>query len=229
MAIKTWWLLLLLLPVACDADTGSQRYRGDYTFGHEVNSFCPAINSECYWLGPDTSQALRAQLKALYEDRSPGLYKPVCVVVEGIIDREAPRGGFAADYDGLITITAFAGACDDSNAITPGDLNHRRWVLAAIDGRAVDAADPAAVLDFGERLFVEGREGCQHFSGFAELDSNRITFGKVEFNRSACDSGEVATKRFSEQISWQVTLGNRNGLILSNRDTQLEFRRDDWR
>ena len=221
--------LLFIAISACGASAKSQSYRGDYTFGHEVNSFCPAISSQCYWIGPDTSQVLRARLKTLYQQKAPGLYKPVCVVVEGIIDRDTPRDGFAADYDGLITITSLAGACDDSAMITPGDLNHRRWVLAAIDGRAVDAADPPAVLDFGERLFVEGREGCQHFSGFAELDGSRISFGKVEFDRSGCDIDGPEAALFSAKISWQVMLGNRDEMVLSNADTRLEFRRDDWR
>lgn len=232
MASRACWLLLLLLSAGCSANTTnteSQRYRGDYTFGHEVNTFCPAINSQCYWLGPDTSPAVRDQLKALYEQKTPGLYKPVCVVVEGVIDRESSRTGFAADYDGLITITALEGDCDDSAAITPGDLNHRRWVLTAIDDRTVDAADPIAVLDFGERLFVEGRDGCQRFSGFAELHSNQIAFRKVEFDRSGCATGIPEATLFSEQAAWQVALRDRDGLILRNADTSLDFRRDDWR
>ncbi len=220
---------MLLSPLGCSAATESQRYRGDYTWGHEVNSFCPAINSQCYWLAPDTSPAVRDQLKALYQKEKAGLYKPVCVIVEGIIDRDSPRDGFAADYDGLITITALEGECDDSAAITPGDLNHRRWVLAAIDGRAVDTADAPIVLDFGERLFVEGREGCQRFSGFAELNGNQIAFAKVEFDRSGCDTGIPEAVLFSANISWQVALRDRDGLILSNTDTSLDFGRDAWR
>jgi hypothetical protein len=232
MPSRACWLLLLLLSVGCSTSTTStesQRYRGDYTFGHEVNTFCPAINSQCYWLGPDTSPAVRDQLKALYQQKKPALYKPICIVVEGVIDRDTPRSGFAADTDGLITIIALEGDCDSSAAITPGDLNHRRWVLAAIDGRTVDAADPPAMLDFGELLFVEGRDGCQRFSGFAELHGNQIAFGKVEFDRSGCDTGIPEAALFSEHASWQIALRDRGGLILRNADTSLDFRRDDWR
>jgi hypothetical protein len=47
----------------------------------------------------------------LYQQKKTGLYKPVCMVVEGVIDRDTPRDGFAADYDGLITITLLEGDC----------------------------------------------------------------------------------------------------------------------
>jgi len=221
--------LLPALLAGCAALAGGERYRGAYTFGHEVNSFCPEINSECYWLGPNSNQTAREQLKKIYRDKTPGLYKPVCVVVEGVIDREAARDGFAADYDGLIDIVAVIGDCDSGLLIVPGDLNHRRWVLAERDGVPVDTAEPPTVLDFGERLFVEGRDGCQRFSGFADLNGNQIAFGKVEFDRSGCDTGILEAALFSEQTSWQVALRDRGGLILRNADTSLDFRRDDWR
>jgi len=231
MSSRVPWLLLLLLSTGCSASTTgteSQRYRGDYTWGHEVNNFCPAINSQCYWLGPDTSQALRDQLKALYEQKRSGLYKPVCMIVEGYIDRETPRDGFAADYDGLITITALEGACTGNAAVVPSDLNHRRWVLSAIDGRAIDAADLPAVLDFGERLFVEGSEGCQRFNGFAELSGNRIKFDKVEFDHSGCSAGDLATTLFRDRSAWRARLVG-DALVLSDGVAHLAFTPDDWR
>jgi hypothetical protein len=147
-------LLLLLLSAGCSAGTESQRYRGDYTNGHEVNIFCPQINSQCYWLGPDTSQPMRAELKALYGEKKPGLYKPVCVVIEAKMDRDTARTGFAADYDGLMTITSLVGDCDTSAAVTRDDLNHHRWVLVEHNGIAIDAKFDPVVLDFGERLWV---------------------------------------------------------------------------
>jgi hypothetical protein len=139
MPSQPWWLLLLLLSAGCSAGIGSLRYRGDYTFGHEVNIFCPQIDAQCYWLGPDTSQAVRAELKALYQEKKPGLYKPVCMMIEGKIDIDSARNGFAADFDGLINITRLNGDCDTSAAITPGDLNHHRWVLVEYNGLALEA------------------------------------------------------------------------------------------
>lgn len=112
--------------LAFSAAAQGEPLRGDYTFGHEVNTFCPVTNSQCYWLGSKTSPAARDQLKQIYESKKPGLYQPVCVVVEGVVDRDSPRDGFASDYDGLIHIETVSGACDDQALITPGDLNHAR-------------------------------------------------------------------------------------------------------
>lgn len=220
--------LLPALLAGCAALAGGERYRGDYTFGHEVNSFCPEINSECYWLGPNSNQAAREQLKKIYRDKTPGLYKPVCVVVEGVIDRETARDGFAADYDGLIDIVTVIGDCDSGVLIVPGDLNHRRWVLAKRDGVPVDTAEPPTVLDFGERLFVEGRDGCQRFSGFTGLSGNEIVFDEVEFDRSGCSAGDLATTLFRDRSAWRARLVG-DALVLSDGVVHLAFTRDDWR
>lgn len=220
---------LLIMLASCAVSADGQRYRGAYTYGHEVNIFCPEVNSHCYWLGPRTSQAVRARLKALYQEKKPGLYKPVCVVVDAVIDRDSPRDGFAADYDGLININAVLGACDTAAVITPGELNHRRWVLVEHDGIAVDAKFNPMVLDFGERLFVEITDGCRRFSGFAELDVDRIRFDRIEPDLSACEGGGPPSNLVSAGSAWQVVLEERNRLELDSGDNRLVFRRDDWR
>ena len=222
-------LVFLLLLAACATSAQGERYRGEYTYGHEVNVFCPEINSRCYWLGPNSSQAARERLKQIYSDKKPGLYKPVCVVIEGVIDRDSPRDGFAADYDGLVDITSVHGACDDGAVITPGDLNHRRWVLAEHNGVAIDAKMHPVVLDFGERLFVEITDGCRRYSGFARLDASRIVFDRLERDLSACTGNESPESLFSGELSWQVVVKSPDGLELSTAGTRLAFRRDDWR
>lgn len=217
------------LLVGCATSVQGERLRGDYTFGHEVNVFCPAINSQCYWLGPNSSQAAREQLKQIYSEKKPGLYKPVCVFVEGVIDRDSPRDGFAADYDGLIDIGTVLGNCDSGIMIVPGDLNHRRWVLVEHDGIVVDAQSDPVVIDFGERLHFEIMDGCQRFSGFAELDADRIRFDHDEHDLSACAGDRSPPGVFAGKTSWQVILEGSNRLELSTTDTRLAFRRDDWR
>lgn len=224
-----------LLPViwlgivaSCASSAQGERYRGDYTLGHEVNSFCPEISSECYWLGPNSAQVARERLKTIYRNRQPGRYKPVCVVVDGVIDRDSPRDGFAADYDGLIDIHAVPGACNGGTVIVPGDLNHRRWVLTERNGTSVDASLDPVVLDFGERLFVEGRDGCQRFSGFVVLNDNQLSLDGVDFDRSSCAAGELAACLFVNRLEWQLTFSD-EGLVLQDVRTRLDFRRDDWR
>lgn len=229
MQSQPWWLLLLLLSAGCSAATESQRYRGDYTFGHEVNTFCPQINSQCYWLGPDTGQAVRAELKALYQAKTPGLYKPVCMVIEGKIDRDTARIGFAADYDGLITITTLVGDCDANDAVTPGDLNHHRWDLVEHNGIAIDAKHDPVVLDFGERLFVEISEACRKLSGFAELDNNRIAFDRLEAVDLDCDMRPSVEPLFMQLLSWRISLEGREALLLENSRAKLGFKKHDWR
>jgi hypothetical protein len=85
------------------------------------------------------------------------------------------------------------------------------------------------VLDFGERLFVEITEGCRRFSGFAELDVERIRFDRLERDLSACAGGGTPTSIFPGKIAWQVVLEGQNKLEFSTADTRLAFRRDDWR
>jgi hypothetical protein len=217
------------LHIGCATSAQSERLRGEYTFGHEVNVFCPEINSQCYWLGPNSSQAARQQLKQIYRDKKPGLYKPVCVVVEGVIDRDSPRDGFAADYDGLIDIKSVDGACDDSTTIVPGDLNHRRWVLAEHNDIAIDAKADPVILDFGERLFVSVIDGCRSFSGFSRLDANRIVFDRLESNPSACANNLPTERVFPARTSWQILREGRDRIELNSAGTRLVFRRDDWR
>ena len=106
-------LLLPALLAGCTTSAQGERLRGDYTLGHEVNIFCPQPGSQCFWLGPHSSRAARADLREIYRQKNPGLYKPVCVLVEGVIDRASARDGFAADYDGLIDIEAVVGPCPE--------------------------------------------------------------------------------------------------------------------
>ncbi len=104
---------LLILLVGCATSAQAERLRGEYTFGHEVNIFCPQNGSQCFWLGAHSSQAARERLREIYRDKNPGLYNPICVIVDGVIDRASARDGFAADYDGLIDIEAVVGPCPD--------------------------------------------------------------------------------------------------------------------
>jgi len=129
------------------------RYRGEYTYGHEVNIFCSAISSQCYWLSGETPGETRAALQELSIERKTKPYDSVCVVIEGKIDRDSAKEGFAEDYDGLITVNRLFGLCTETAFVTQGDLQHHRWVLESVNGEALatDELDgKVPELDFGE-------------------------------------------------------------------------------
>ena len=94
------------------------RYQGQYTLGHEVNTFCPTINSQCYWLSPDTLLLQRQKLKQMVDEHTSKPYEAICVVVEGKInqDPEAKNSiGFAINYDGLFTVKKIYGLCNNNH------------------------------------------------------------------------------------------------------------------
>ena len=231
-AVRPVWILLMAVCVSgCHADGAGQRYRGSYTLGHEVNTFCPEINSQCYWLGPGTRQSIRDQLGELYRLGSPGLYKPVCVIVSGVIDRDSSRSGFAADTDGLITITQVHGDCESSQVVAHGDLQHHRWVIDTVDGNAVTTKDwpVLPLIDFGERLFVEGSNGCSRFGGFAKLSGDRIVFDGIEPGENLCVDGRDPSGLFPVTGAWHIRVEDGRYLFLEGYGSVLKFRLDDWR
>lgn len=224
-------LLMTVSAVSCNSSADRQRYRGDYTLGHEVNTFCPQISSRCYWLDPDTDGRVRDRLEQIFRDKSPGLYQPVCVIITGNIDRDSERTGFAVDTDGLITVTRVHGECNSSRIVTQGDLQHHRWVLRMLDYRPIRQKEwpVLPVLDFGERLFVEGGDGCRKFNGFAKLTGDRIEFNGFEFEHSRCGADHSDRGLFSIAGAWEIGVEDSQYLILENAESRLIFERDDWR
>ena len=224
-------LLILVNTVGCASSAVSQRYRGNYTLGHEVNTFCPEINSQCYWLSPDTDKRFRNQLKQIYQQKSLGLYKPVCVIITGTIDKDSERMGFAVDTDGLITITRVYGDCDSSKVVTQGDLQHHRWVLTTVDNKSINNKHwpVLPVLDFGERMFIEGGDGCQQFNGFAKLTGYHIGFNELEFKKNQCGADRSPRRLFSIAGVWRIGIKESQYLTLENTESTLLFKRDDWR
>ncbi len=234
MPSQLWWLLLLLLSAGCSAATESQRYRGDYTFGHEVNIFCPAINSQCYWMSGDTPDEVRGALKTLVEQNTSETYEPVCVVIEAEVDRDTERDGFAADYDGLITATESYGRCGETSVVTHGDLQHHRWLLESINGEALDVDAMHGTipdLDFGEQMHVSGNSGCNQFSGAASLHDEYIRFGPLISTMMACGpaqsevEGTIHGLLAAADIEIEI---NGNYLILQAGDVSLRYRLRDW-
>ena len=210
------------------------RYRGEYTYGHEVNIFCPAINSQCYWLSSDTAEDVRNTLRALAEKNTSKPYDAQCVVIDAEIDRETQRDGFAADYDGFIGVLKFYGHCDETNIVTHGDLQHHRWVLESINGEALDVDamhDRIPDLDFGEQMHVSGNSGCNQFSGTASLHDEYIRFGPLASTMMACSPAQSEVEGTNHALLARADIEieiNDNYLILQAGDLSLRYRLRDW-
>ena len=224
-------VLLFTFASACISSNTSQRYRGQYTLGHEVNIFCPDINSQCYWLSPDTDNAVRGKLKAIYKAKTSGLYKPPPPTTPPLPPSATPTPASPAATHGLITVTQVFGDCDSADVITEGDLQHHRWELVAVNHSAVtNTAWPVApVLDFGERLFIEGGDGCRRFSGFAALTAEGIVFDGLKFGTSRCEPDEAYDALFSIEGEWKVSIMKSQYLTLENDHFILKFKLNDWR
>ena len=163
------------------------RFRGGYTRGHEVNAFCPALSSQCYWLDQRTPVTVRDQLSAYADTVAGSPYAATCLVVAEEVDTESPRQGFAADYDGLIHIHNVYGACGETALVTQGDISHRRWVAAAPE-RLPTMQTPE--LDFGQRIgsgaFVSGNDGCREFTAVVLLREDVVEFSELALGPTRC-------------------------------------------
>ena len=216
------------------ARTEPIRYRGEYTYGHEVNIFCPAINSQCYWLSGDTPDEVRNALQALAAQNTSKPYQPNCVVIEAEIDRDTARDGFAVDYDGLITVMELYGRCDETSIVTQGDLQHHRWVLESINGQEIDVdalQGTVPDLDFGEQMHVSGNTGCNRISGRASLHDVYVRFGQLSSTEMFCSPAQNDIERTIQELLNGMDIEaaiDDNYLILEAESVSLRFRLQDW-
>jgi len=235
MRARTFLITVAIAVLASSvARTEPIRYRGEYTYGHEVNIFCPAINSQCYWLSSDTPTDVRDSLRSLAAQNTTKPYQPICAVIEAEIDRDTERDGFTADYDGLITVTKLFGRCDETSIVTQGDLQHHRWVLESINGKVLHADVPQDArpdLEFGEQMHVSGNAGCNHISGRASLHDTTIRFEEIVSTLMSCGpaqneiEGTIHSLLASPKIEIQIY---DNYLILEAESVSLRYRLQDW-
>jgi len=236
--LKKLVAIILFLGVVLSAWGSDQalRYRGQYSFGHEVNIFCPEINSQCYWLSPDTSQQQRQQLKQLVAENTDKAYQAICVVVEGQIIRDPAAKqaiGFAADYDGLFTVSRLYGLCDKAKVVTQGDLQHHRWVLESINGNKIGAAQldgKIPELEIGEQMMASGHLGCNRFHGKAALREDRFIIDPVASTRMFCKPEQNDIELLLLQVFAQestISIDAAKNLILITDDSLLKFHLED--
>lgn len=231
------FITLLASATSAIADEQLLRYRGHYTFGHEVNIFCPAINSQCYWISPDTTLQQRLLLKQLVDNNTSKPYQSICLVVEGMINRnpEAKNNiGFAAEYDGLFTVNHIFGLCSKTSIVTHGDLQHHRWLLESINNVKVETVKPDSKipdLDFGEQMTVTGNTGCNRFSGLATLQDDNFFIGSMKSTMMTCDTSQDQMEREIQQLlssESKITIDDNKRLILETGNTRLVYRLRDW-
>ena len=115
--------------------------------------------------------------------------------------------------------------------VTHGDLQHHRWKLVKVNGEPVADNDwpMVPVLDFGERLFVEGNDGCRTFSGFAALTGQTIAFQGLEITKTRCDDSRYVKDSFSIDGEWKLSISESAYLRLENERWSLVYKLDDWR
>lgn len=230
-------IFLLLFTLAVLADEQAVRYRGQYTFGHEVNSFCPAINSQCYWLAPASNPQARQQLRQLITNNTRKAYEAICVVLEGKINRDPAAKssiGFAAEYDGLFTVNQVFDLCSKTSIVTQGDLQHHRWVLESINHNRIDPAklnNKMPELDFGEQMTVSGNTGCNNFSARAILHEKTFSLTSMMSSQMFCAPGQNELESLLNQTLTQkskITLTKEKKLVLQGQGTRLQFYIKDW-
>ena len=230
-------ITLLITTAPTFADEQPLRYRGHYTFGHEVNTFCPAINSQCYWISPETARQQRQQLKQLVANNTSKAYQAICIVVEGKINRdpEAKNSiGFSARHDGLFTVNSIFGLCSKTSIVTHGDLQHHRWVLVSINGNKIEAeklGNKIPEIDFGEQMTVTGNTGCNRFFGQATLQRNQFVIGSMKSTRMSCTASQNKMELKLKQLlgsESKITIDDKRNLMLEAGDTRLDYRLNDW-
>lgn len=220
--------------VSAGQEAEALRYRGDYTWGHEVSSFCPRINSQCYWVGAGSDTVVLETLRQLVRERTTRAYESMCVVVEGTIDTDSPRDGFAADYDGFFRVARLFGPCGDTSMLTHGDLQHHRWVLESINGLPVSPEELDYLvpeLDFGERMHVAGNTGCNRFTGTGVLHDLRFRIESMATTARLCGPVQNRLEKRVQSVlnaGPVIKLDGQQSLSLEASGVRLGFRREDW-
>jgi heat shock protein HslJ len=213
---------------ACKSNPPSSNalpYRGAYTFGSAVETFCPETNSQCFWLASDTPPNVRSELRKL-SNVSAKPYEPICVVIEGELDRDTPRQGFAANYDGLITITGLLGRCELPNRVTPSQLQHHHWVLARIDGAELEIKDADSLPDLaiGKQMQVSGNSGCNNFRGAASLAGHQFKIEQMASTQRLCTPARNEIERTVTAVlssASSASLDANRNLTLANGEHDL--------
>lgn len=116
VAIVVGLFLLLAVSMAVMVTRGGagsdhvKQYRGSYTWGHEVNEFCPQQEPTCYWISPASRKQVRDKLQSWAQTSQQSPYDSICIVVGGKPDSVTPSPELAEGRP-LLLITDVLGRC----------------------------------------------------------------------------------------------------------------------
>lgn len=121
MQVRTAAILWLLAALAGCAVSATPM-RGQYYWGHEVETFHPCGSDQAYWVVGSQSLLLPLRTmvdKVVAEKATP--YQPIYVEIAAESEGKA-TDGFAEEYDGVINITRVLAAREQ----TPDDCAKHR-------------------------------------------------------------------------------------------------------
>jgi hypothetical protein len=103
--LKATAAAIVAINISACASAGDLQVRGNYYWGHEVESFRPCGSEKSFWVVGSDSVLKPLRDKAKLLARAAG--KPYqAVYVEAFATREAKaEDGFAADYEGIYRFT----------------------------------------------------------------------------------------------------------------------------
>ena len=187
-------------------------------------------------MSPDTTQQQRKLLRQLVKENTDKAYEAICIVAEGRINRDPVAKqaiGFAADYDGLFTVSKLYGLCGKSSLVTQGDLQHHRWILESINGKKIEAAalyGRIPELEIGEHMVASGYSGCNRFHGKAALRNDQFSIHPLASTRMYCKAEQNDIESMLLKflgLESTISIDADRNLILQTDDSLLRFRLQD--
>jgi heat shock protein HslJ len=124
-------------------------------------------------------------------------------------------------------VVAMLGACaSDNGTLSPSErLSSTDWRAEFINGAPVTIANPVT-LSFNEGN-ASGRSGCNQYSGSADYDDRRITFGPSISTKMACVGAGIMETEAAYLAALQgarsFTIGPDGALTLSGASTSVRF------
>jgi heat shock protein HslJ len=132
-----------------------------------------------------------------------------------------------------IVLSACVTNSDQSDEITPTDLQHHNWQLVSIDGNAIAEEKRGKLpnLEIGEKMTANGNAGCNQFFGQGELKDNQFRIEQMGMTMKLCNEQMMEVEQaFSQTLSqWSDMTLTKDEMVLSNDLHRLTFKLSDWK